>query len=278
MHAPRASMPGWRARTATFVRDLAVEDLRHLVLEEPLHERLVGAADDDLRAAERAAHLEHDHLAVLADEVALVRRLLAARQDGLGLAELHDRGAGVEAADLPVDDVALAVRVLREDLLALGLTQRLLDDLLCGLRADAAEGRGRLLERHDVAELRIGLDALRGLQLDLELGVLDLLDHGLEEVDLERAGGDVDLDVDVLFSAVRALERARDDVADDFLGKTLLSGELCETGDELSVHASAPPSSIPPTGRRRAGDKKSGVDPLFRLPADDGKPADLGEL
>src|SRR5207249_10212599 len=71
--------------------DLAVEDLRHLVLEEPLHERLVGAADDDLRAAERAAHLEPDQLAVLADEVALVRRLLAARQDEIGRASCRER-------------------------------------------------------------------------------------------------------------------------------------------------------------------------------------------
>jgi hypothetical protein len=134
MQAPRASMPGCRARTASLVRepasrarptisDLAVEDLRHFELEETLHERLVRAADDDRRAAQRPANFEDDDLAVLTDEVPLVQRLLVARKDRLRLAELHDRGARFEAADLPVDDVALAVRVFGEDLLALGLPQ-----------------------------------------------------------------------------------------------------------------------------------------------------------
>jgi hypothetical protein len=45
------------------------------------------------------------------------------------------------------------------------------------------------------------------LQLDLHLGVLDLFDDRLEQVDLERAGLDVDLHVDVLFGAVGTLER-----------------------------------------------------------------------
>src|SRR5581483_2581819 len=206
--------------------DLPVIDLRDLELEEPLHEKLVRAADDDGGPAQRAAYLEDHHFAVLPDEVPLVRRLLVARQDGLGLAELHDRGARFEAADLPVDDVAFALGVLREDLLALVLAQRLLDDLLRGLRADATERRRRLLERHDVAQLRVRLDALRRLQLDLELRVLDLLHDGLEQIDLEGPRRDVDLDVDVLFGAIRTLERARDDVANDLFGETLFGGEL----------------------------------------------------
>jgi hypothetical protein len=200
----------------------------------------VGAAHDDLRTVDRAAHLEDEHLAVLADEVALVRGLLAARQDRLRLAELEDRGARLEALDLPVDDVALAVGILRVHLLALGLAQRLLNDLLRGLRSDPAEGRRGLLERDRVPERHVRLHPARCVDLDVQLGVLDLVDDGLEEEDLERTGLDVDLHVDVLFGAVRALDRSGDDVAHDLFGEALFGGELRETGDEFSVHGMLP--------------------------------------
>src|SRR3990167_11420387 len=52
--------------------DLPVEDLRHLELEQPLDQALVGPAHDDLRAVDRPAHLEHQHLAGLADAGALM--------------------------------------------------------------------------------------------------------------------------------------------------------------------------------------------------------------
>src|SRR5687767_1302623 len=161
---------GARSRLARDTDDLhlAVVDLRHLELEQALHQILVRTADHDLWPAQSASDLDDHDLAMLADEVALVRRLVGAWQDRLGLAELHDRGARLEPADLAVDDVALAVRVLREHLLALGLAQGLLDHLLGGLRADTPEGRRGLLERNDVAELNVGLDALGGVELDLQ--------------------------------------------------------------------------------------------------------------
>jgi hypothetical protein len=197
MHAPRASRPGCRARTAIFVRDPG--------------------------AAKSATDLEHHDLTRLPREVAFVRSLLGARQDrGRPAVELHDRRARVEVADLGVDDVALAVGVLREDLLALGLAKGLLDNLLCGLRADPPERRRGLLKGDHVTELGIGFDLLRGVELDLDLGILDLLDDRLEQEDLERACLHVDLYVDVLLIAVCALDRARDDVADDLFWEPLL--------------------------------------------------------
>ena len=203
--------------------DLAVKDLRHLELEEPLHERLVRAAHDDLRSAKRPTDLEHHDLARLPREVPFVRSLLGARQDRRRPAvELHDRRAGVEVADLGVDDVALAVGVLGEDLIALGFAERLLDHLLCRLGADPSERGGGLLERDHVAELSVRLDLFRRVELDLDLGILDLLDDGLEQEHLEGAGLDVDLDVDVLFIAVGALDGPGDDVADDLFGEALL--------------------------------------------------------
>src|SRR5439155_1695160 len=147
--------------------DLPVEDLRDFELEESLHERLVRPTDDDLRAAERAAHLEHDDLARLSGEVALVRRLLGARQDRGGPAiELHDRGAGFEVADLRVDDVALAVRVLREDLLALRLAQRLLAHLFGGELRETGHklsvhfGNSPLLIHFATGDKKSGVDPL----------------------------------------------------------------------------------------------------------------------
>src|SRR5205807_8422380 len=169
-----------RAGLAPDARDLhlTVVELRHLELEQPLHETAMRAAHDDLRAVDRATHLEDEHLAVLADEVALVRRLLAAREDRLRLPELEDGGARLEALDLAVDDVALAVGVLRVDLLALRLAERLLDDLLRGLRADPPEGRRGLLQRDRVAEGDVRLHPAGGVDLDLELRVLDLVHDG----------------------------------------------------------------------------------------------------
>src|SRR2546425_4476084 len=211
------------------------------------------------RSAKRTTDLEHHDLARLPREVPFVRSLLGARQDrGRPAVELHDRRARVEVADLGVDDVALAVGVFGEDLLALGFAERLLDHLLCRLRADPSERGGGLLERDHVAELSVRLDLFRRIELDLDLGILDLLDDGLEQEHLEGAGLDVDLDVDVLLIAVGALDGPGDDVADDLLGEALFGGELRETGHELSVHFGNSPLLI----HFATGDKKSGVDPL----------------
>src|SRR5438132_1673472 len=80
---------------------------------------------------------------------------------------------------------------------------------------EPAERGGRLFQGHDLAQLDVRLDALRRVELDLDLGILDLLDDGLQQIDPERSGLHVDLDVDVLLIAVRALDRSGDDVADD---------------------------------------------------------------
>ena len=75
----------------------------------------------------------------VADAVGLARHLLAHRQDRLGAADVDDEVAALEAADDAGDELALAVLVLVVDVLALGLADALDDDLLGGLRGDAAE-------------------------------------------------------------------------------------------------------------------------------------------
>ena len=79
--------------------DRAGVDLRHLELEQAAQEVLVGAADVDERARGRAADLEHVRLDVLADAVVLGGRLVGRGQDGLGLAQVEDHAARLDAAD-----------------------------------------------------------------------------------------------------------------------------------------------------------------------------------
>ena len=89
--------------------------------------------------------------------VAFRARLFLARQHGLDAADLDDDVAVLEPLDDAVDHLADALVVLGEDVLALGFADLLEDDLLGGLRGDAAEHFGRLRKLHLVAEL----DAVR---------------------------------------------------------------------------------------------------------------------
>ena len=86
------------------------------------------------------AHLDDHGLDARAVLVALARHLLGAGQQRLDAApEVDERGARVGLLHDAGDDVADAVLVLLEHDLALGLAHALQDDLLGGLRGDAAE-------------------------------------------------------------------------------------------------------------------------------------------
>ena len=102
-------------------------------------------------------------------------------QDRLGAAEVDDDVAALEAAHDAGDELALAVLVLVEDVLALGLADALEDDLLGGLRGDAAERLPGPVQVEQVAELLV---LLLGLGLIL-LGVEDLEQELVAELGLE---------------------------------------------------------------------------------------------
>ena len=119
--------------------DDAVGDLGHLELEQPLDEAGVGAADDDLRALGGLADLDDVGLDAVARLGALVRHLLGLRQQRLDPTEVEQRVAAVGLLDDAGDDVALAVGVLLELALALGLADALAHHLAEGLGGDAAE-------------------------------------------------------------------------------------------------------------------------------------------
>ena len=74
--------------------------------------------------------------------VALAGDLLAARQQGVGLAQVDDGGAPLEPLDGAGDQVALLVLELVEEAVALGLADLLDDHLLGGLGGDPAERLG----------------------------------------------------------------------------------------------------------------------------------------
>ena len=155
--------------------DRAVVDFRHFLLEQLDQQRRVGARQHDLRALGALADRADDGAQAVALRVALRARLLLARQDRLDAADLDDDVALLEALDDAVDDFADALVVFGEDVLALGLADLLEDDLLGGLRGDAAQDVGALRE----------LDLVAGL--DLGVLAVDLL--GFRDRDLEGRVG-----------------------------------------------------------------------------------------
>jgi len=158
--------------------------------------------------------------------------LLAQRQDGLGTSQVDDDRALLEAPDDAVHDLALAILVLLEDVVALGLADHLDDHLLGRLREDAPEARGVELHADLVAELGFGIEAVRLLERDLGGGVGDDLDHlaEFEELDLAEILVVAGLDLALLaLRAPRGLLHGLLDRADDLLAvDSLVLGDLVD--------------------------------------------------
>src|SRR5471030_574102 len=131
--------------------DDAFGDLGNLHLEQLAHQLGRSARKDDLRPLALAEDVEHEGLHAIACAVALARGLLAHRQHRLGAPQVDDDVAALEAQRDAGDDLALAVLVVVEDVLALGIAGALDDDLLGGLRRDAPEALAVGLQMQDVA-------------------------------------------------------------------------------------------------------------------------------
>ena len=121
--------------------DGAVGDFGNFVLEQPAHEIGMRARQDDLDAMADLPDVEDDRLDALADVVRFAGNLLAARQDGFGLAQADDGRPALVALDGAVDQVALHGLRIREDGVALGLADLLDHHLLGALGGDAAKDR-----------------------------------------------------------------------------------------------------------------------------------------
>src|SRR5947208_6678351 len=250
--------------------DQAIGDLGHLELEQRLDQLGIAPGDDHLRALGTGANLGDDGLDARALLVALAIDLLGARQERLDLAEVDEHVVAVaRLLDNPGDDLGDAVDVLLVHHLALGLADPLGDDLLGGLRRDAAE----VLRRHvrplhlllgdvgpvdlEVLVLDEHVRALAGLLLGLlELGqhaLARLLEQPLLDVgrQLDRENAEVTLfavELDhgmarrarrlLVGGEQRVLERLDQRVGLD----ALVSFELLDELDDLSAHLF--PSSI----------------------------------
>jgi hypothetical protein len=241
----------------------ALVDLGTSVLEELLDQAAVGARQDDLRAAGRLV----DVLARRPTMRSPGRRdsrgtCSRAGQDRLGaVADLDHDVAALEAADDAGHELALAVLVLVEDVLALGLADALDDDLLGGLGGDAAEAvlaelqgvdlgvvlrllLGALLvavevedlEQELVADLGLETGAMGLLEADLAVPRLHLLDdvEDLEEVHVAGLGVEAGLDLPVLEDLLGGRRHSLLNSLDQDLARDVLLGaDLLEHSIEV---------------------------------------------
>ena len=256
------------ARARLNAHDLLV-DLRDLLLEELLEQPLVRARQDDLRAARGAIDVDDVRDEAIARAVRLAGHLLARRQDRLGLAEVDDDVAALEAAHDARHELALAILELVIDHVALRLAEALDDDLLGGLRGNAAEAEGRRLEAEQLRVLLVVLDGLidilwpiedleeqlvtdvgleptlaRRLDGDVAARHLDLGDHVVHEKEIDPAGLGVVARLELVLLAEGLLgggeDRLLEGLDDRLLVDSLVLGHLIQDEVEISLHAQRP--------------------------------------
>src|SRR5215813_14351088 len=157
----------------------------------------------DLWSLGTPPHLEHEGADAITRVEALARDLLTLGQDRLGLADLDDDVALLDAVhDAPQDLAVLALELL-EDPIALGVPYALQNHLLGGLGGDATELLGRQLLLELVVELGLRVQRFGIGEAEIELAVGDLFDDFLATEHLERSRLAVDLHPDVLGRAQR---------------------------------------------------------------------------
>src|SRR5690606_30920562 len=156
--------------------DETLPDLRHLDLEQLDEELRRRARQEELRAPRLGADLAQQALDAVLRLDRLARNQILAGNEPFGVAaEIDVRAVAVDSLDDARQQLADAVLVLLDDLLALGLAHLLHDDLLCGLRGDAPELH-RLHRLLDVsADLGVRIDLERILEPELARGLLELV-------------------------------------------------------------------------------------------------------
>ena len=184
VHRNLGEIAGFAHRSAD--HDRAVVDFRHFLFEELDEQRRIRARENDLRPLRAPIDAANDRADTVADGVVFGARLFLARQLGLHASELDDDVAVLEPLHGPAHDLADPLAVFPVNVLALGFTDLLEDDLLRGLRRDAAEilGRARKLDFH--VDFRfVAVELLRLGQRNLRCRVRDLLDDLLYGIELE---------------------------------------------------------------------------------------------
>src|SRR4029078_12001634 len=146
---------------------------------------LVRSRQDDLRTARGLVDVDDVGDDAIASPVRFAWPLIAHRQPRLRDPPVDDDVAALEPPHDARDQLALAVLVLVEDVLALGLAHALQDDVLGRLRGDAAEALPGAVELEQLAVLGVLL---------LRAGLILLVVEDLEE----ELVADVRLEIELL--------------------------------------------------------------------------------
>jgi hypothetical protein len=162
----------------------------------------MGAADDDGRSLQGLTDFQHEKLHALARGIAFARNLFLGRHQGLGVAEGNDHVAALITQHAARDEVAFFFLELVVDALAFGVLDALDDDLLGGLRRDAAELFRGDAHLDNTAYFGV-LIQLAGLREDqLGIGVRDLVHHFFQVVSAELVVDVVEFHIHFLGGAV----------------------------------------------------------------------------
>ena len=225
--------------------DQALAHFRHFELEQFDQELRRGARQEQLRAARLGAHFLQVGLDAVLRAHRLARDHLLARDEAFGVgAEIHVHAVAVDALDDAADQRAGPVLVGIDHLRALGLAHLLHDDLLGGLRENAAERHRfhRLLD--EAARLHVLVDVARVIQAQLALRHLEfggiVGEHLPAAKRVVAAGLAVDRNAHVQLFAVllagRGRERGFERVEYDFLVDALLVGDRVDRHQNFFVH------------------------------------------
>src|SRR5690606_34696413 len=228
--------------------DQALTDLGHLDLEKLDQKLGRRARQKQLRAARLRAHLAQQALDAVLRLDRLARDQILARDEPFGVAAEIDVGAvAVHPLHDAGQELADAVLVGLDDLLALGLAHLLHNDLLRGLRGDAPE-LDRLHRLLDVAaRLGVRIDLERVLEPELPRGLLELGRIVREDLpapkSLVLAGGPIDRHAHVDILAVPLASRGRERRFDGLEDHALVDALLVRNGvghhQDLFVHHAA---------------------------------------
>ncbi len=213
----------------------AVVNLRHLELEQALHEDGISAADDHLRTRARLTAYFLDHGAQhVSLAIAILIDLLFARQHEFRFVMDDEDLAPAHLIDFADNDFPDYLRVLLEDVLLLDVANALAEGLPCSHYGAAPEVGNAYLAGYFVADVKVFIDAARIGQLDLRHRILEIeVGHDFLNVqDLDVSVIGVEDDLEGIISTVALADHGAKNVLHDHLQHVafdaLLAGDLRE--------------------------------------------------
>ena len=253
--------------------DLAVIDLRHFQLQQAAQQVAVVTADDDLRAAIRLANFQNVDANLVVGAIAFSLNLMALGHDRLCPAQPDGDVLAADALHRAVDELAFAAGEILEEVFALGFTHLLQQDLLGGLRGNAAETLGCAVDHDQIAQFRVDMPFLSGGGQSHLGAIIDHVFHNffLGE-DRRIAGARIDFSSHHLIGAeigvapVGRNEGRLQCLKDVLFGETPLLTYFVESQDKFAFHGNRSNlfSFALLNPRSESMKQKKWVGPLFR--------------